>query len=174
MSVPCLKRRKTAVIPVAAMDRIPSKDLTVESSSSRGSVTFSRTSWAGASCHGTTTLRKGLLNPRGMSSRGMLMVEIVPKTGFLHQIRVTLAHLGHPVLGDRTYAPHPRRNNAGQTLADRSGAQRHMLHAAEVQIFDVHAVAPVAADFERCRSWLAERASGAATASPSLPEDPAR
>lgn len=96
------------------------------------------------------------------------LVEIVPKTGFLHQIRVTLAHLGHPVLGDRTYAPHPRRNNAGQTLADRCGAHRHMLHAAEVEISDVHAVAPLPADFERCRAWLTEHAPGAASAA-SLP-----
>jgi len=85
------------------------------------------------------------------------LVEIVPKTGFLHQIRVTLAYLGHPVLGDRTYAARGR-SAAAEELAERCGAGRHMLHAAEVEIDEVHAVAPIAADFERSRAWLAEHA----------------
>ena len=82
------------------------------------------------------------------------LVEIRPKTGFLHQIRVTLAHLGHPVIGDRTYAV----GTAGRALAEHLGASRHMLHAAEVETFEVHAEAPLAADFERCRAALADGA----------------
>jgi 23S rRNA pseudouridine1911/1915/1917 synthase len=31
------------------------------------------------------------------------LVEVRPTTGMRHQIRVTLAHLGHPVVGDRLY-----------------------------------------------------------------------
>ena len=80
------------------------------------------------------------------------LVEVRPKTGFLHQIRVTLAHLGHPVIGDRTYAV----GSAGRELAERIGANRHLLHAAEVEVDEVHAEAPVAADFERCRAALAK------------------
>ena len=34
---------------------------------------------------------------------GASLLEIRPRTGFLHQIRSTLAHLGHPLLGDRIY-----------------------------------------------------------------------
>ena len=49
------------------------------------------------------------------------LVEVRPRTGFLHQIRATLAHLGHPLCGDPTYA-------AGIEGADASGAQRHLLH----------------------------------------------
>lgn len=45
-------------------------------------------------------------------------VQITLETGFLHQIRVALAHLGHPVLGDRAY---------GGAVAD--AAPRQMLHA---------------------------------------------
>ena len=83
--------------------------------------------------------------------RDASLVEIRPKTGFLHQIRVTLAHLGHPLLGDRTYA---KRGGASEALAERVGARRHMLHAAEVGVDEVHAVAPLAADFEACMQTL--------------------
>jgi 23S rRNA pseudouridine1911/1915/1917 synthase len=58
------------------------------------------------------------------------LVEVAPRTGFLHQIRASLAHLGHPVVGDVAYgAP------AGE-------ASRQMLHAAEVAVDDVAARSP--------------------------------
>jgi 23S rRNA pseudouridine1911/1915/1917 synthase len=82
------------------------------------------------------------------------LVEIRPETGFLHQIRVTLAHVGHPLIGDRTYGGRPRDGRAG--WAEACGAARHMLHAAEVKIDDVHATAPLAPDFARCREKLLE------------------
>ncbi len=82
------------------------------------------------------------------------MVEIRPRTGFLHQIRVTLAHLGHPLIGDRTYGSRARGDRAD--WAEICGARRHMLHAAEVEIDEVHAVSPIAADFDACRRKLAE------------------
>lgn len=47
------------------------------------------------------------------------LLEVVPKTGRTHQIRVHLASIGHPVAGDRLYGP--RRNNLA--------ADRLMLHA---------------------------------------------
>ncbi|MFC1616859.1 RluA family pseudouridine synthase [Candidatus Margulisiibacteriota bacterium] len=42
-------------------------------------------------------------------------LEIHPKTGRTHQIRVHLAHLGHPILGDPTYAKKSK-SNTGQLL----------------------------------------------------------
>lgn len=48
------------------------------------------------------------------------LLEIHLGTGFLHQIRVTLAHLGHPVLGDRVYG-------------DTSSGDRLMLHACRLK-----------------------------------------
>lgn len=33
------------------------------------------------------------------------LIEATPHTGRMHQIRVHLAHLGHPVLGDKIYGP---------------------------------------------------------------------
>ncbi|HEY5656403.1 MAG TPA: RluA family pseudouridine synthase [Myxococcota bacterium] len=68
---------------------------------------------------------------------GASLVEVRPVTGFLHQIRVTLAHLGAPLAGDRTYGP----------ARDATGAARHMLHAARVAFEDVSATCPDAPDF---------------------------
>jgi 23S rRNA pseudouridine1911/1915/1917 synthase len=69
--------------------------------------------------------------------KGGLLVEMRPVTGFLHQIRAILAHLGAPLAGDRTYGP----------AADATGASRHMLHAARVEFEDVSAACPDAPDF---------------------------
>lgn len=64
------------------------------------------------------------------------LLEVRPETGHLHQIRVTLAHLGFPVVGDRTYG-----------RGDPFDAPRHMLHAARVAVDDIDASSPDPADF---------------------------
>jgi 23S rRNA pseudouridine1911/1915/1917 synthase len=53
---------------------------------------------------------------------GADLVEASLQTGRTHQIRVHLAHLRHPVAGDRTYGADPR-------LAARLGLDRPFLHA---------------------------------------------
>ena len=53
---------------------------------------------------------------------GLSLVEVALETGRTHQIRVHLAHLGNPVLGDRTYG------GAGDE-ARRLGLTRPFLHA---------------------------------------------
>ena len=35
--------------------------------------------------------------------KGFTLVELAPKTGRTHQLRVHLAHIGHPIVGDYTY-----------------------------------------------------------------------
>jgi 23S rRNA pseudouridine1911/1915/1917 synthase len=56
--------------------------------------------------------------------RGATLVEVRPRTGFLHQIRAVLAHLGHPLLGDVRYG--------GPGPGEAAGAPRHMLHASRL------------------------------------------
>jgi 23S rRNA pseudouridine1911/1915/1917 synthase len=70
------------------------------------------------------------------SSGGATLVEVDPVTGFLHQIRVALAHLGHPVLGDAAYG-------AGGAPA----APRQMLHAAAVGYREIRVSSPDPPDF---------------------------
>ena len=56
------------------------------------------------------------------SADGFTLLEVKLETGRTHQIRVHLAHLGHPVLGDRTYG--------GASEAARAlGLTRPFLHA---------------------------------------------
>jgi 23S rRNA pseudouridine1911/1915/1917 synthase len=67
------------------------------------------------------------------------LVEVRPETGFLHQIRVVLAHRGHPLLGDSAYG--------GPDAA--GAAWRHMLHATRVAVDDVEAGCAPSDDFAR-------------------------
>jgi len=77
------------------------------------------------------------------------LVEVQPETGFLHQIRATFAHLGHPIAGDRSYGPE----------ADPTGAPRQMLHAARLSLDEISAESPDPADFADLCARL--RAQGA-------------
>jgi 23S rRNA-/tRNA-specific pseudouridylate synthase len=77
---------------------------------------------------------------------GVTLVEVLPKTGFLHQIRVSLAHLGYPILGDRSYGP----------ASDPIAVPRQMLHAARASWGEVEASSPDPDDF---RAALAQCAA---------------
>jgi 23S rRNA pseudouridine1911/1915/1917 synthase len=67
------------------------------------------------------------------------LVEVKLETGFLHQIRASMAHLGHPVVGDREY---------GADAASAIPAPRPMLHARRLVVDEVSADVPLPADFE--------------------------
>jgi 23S rRNA pseudouridine1911/1915/1917 synthase len=70
-------------------------------------------------------------------------VEAYPKTGRTHQIRVHLAHIGHPIVGDETYGKRARKL-----------AGRPLLHAFSINFSHpvkdgpVSVTAPVPADME--------------------------
>lgn len=84
------------------------------------------------------------------------------ETGRTHQIRVHMASIGHPVLGDRTYGRAPRK-----ALADATGEiPRQALHAAELGFVhpisdrNLHFTAPLPDDMRALRDSLLAADSG--------------
>jgi len=67
------------------------------------------------------------------------LLEVQLETGFLHQVRVMLAHRGHPILGDTVYGD---ATTAG-------AAPRPMLHAYALAHKEVRGVCPLPADFQQ-------------------------
>ncbi len=59
---------------------------------------------------------------------GFSLVHCLPKTGRTHQIRVHMAHLQHPIVGDRLYAGKKR------AKLDPLWCERQFLHAASIQL----------------------------------------
>ncbi len=70
------------------------------------------------------------------------IVRAIPRTGRTHQIRVHLASLGHPVVGDKIYGPNEklylRFIETGWTdqLAEELLLPRHALHSARLRLAD--------------------------------------
>ncbi|WP_227429808.1 RluA family pseudouridine synthase [Psychrobacter sp. I-STPA6b] len=60
-----------------------------------------------------------------LAGQSVSLIQASPLTGRTHQIRVHLAHIGHPILGDDKYNPH-----------DKSTVRRLCLHAWQLQIPD--------------------------------------
>jgi 23S rRNA pseudouridine1911/1915/1917 synthase len=63
------------------------------------------------------------------------MVECVLFSGRNHQIRVHLAHIGHPIIGDEYYGPHGTIKQAPRFDGDDPTEERHALHAASLGFF---------------------------------------
>jgi 23S rRNA pseudouridine1911/1915/1917 synthase len=69
------------------------------------------------------------------------VVEASPETGRTHQIRVHLAWLGHPILGDTQYA-----GGADRSVWGRLGVRRSCLHAERILFQGVEVLAPLPDD----------------------------
>ncbi len=93
---------------------------------------------------------------------GFTLVQVTPRTGSRHQIRVHLANIGHPLAGDRLYGGPP---------LEGLSTGRFWLHLAELE-FDspaggrVRLTAPLARDLEDSLAHL--RSGSTAVASPSM------
>jgi len=70
------------------------------------------------------------LEPRALSLEHQMIpytiLDVALETGRTHQVRVHVAHLGHPILGDPVYGRHPATYWAGH------GVTRQLLHAYEI------------------------------------------
>lgn len=69
--------------------------------------------------------------------QGVCLVEVDLHTGFLHQVRVMMHHLGHPVVGDPQYGSERPAHDA----------PRQMLHACSLIFEEIEASAPLPEDF---------------------------
>lgn len=71
-------------------------------------------------------LPKGISQKKGKSYQGFSLIELRPKTGRTHQIRVHMAAIHHPLVGDLTYAGKKR------AVVDQEWCPRQFLHAKEL------------------------------------------
>jgi 23S rRNA pseudouridine1911/1915/1917 synthase len=82
------------------------------------------------------------------------LVQLFPKTGRTHQIRVHLSHYHHPLVSDRLYAPEK------QYRQDIVWCPRHFLHAQELSFSHpvsgkrITVVSPLAADLKQALDTL--------------------
>lgn len=104
--------------------------------------------------HSRIWLKRGV-HPQGAPSRtdftllkrvthpvhGLLsLVHCIPRTGRTHQIRVHLAHSGHPVVGDKIYGPSEEcylefiETGWSPSLEKRLWLSRHALHSCSLEL----------------------------------------
>ncbi|HEX8829955.1 MAG TPA: RluA family pseudouridine synthase, partial [Longimicrobium sp.] len=91
------------------------------------------------------------------------------ETGRTHQIRVHLLHLGHPVVGDTTYAADRHKGVSGPDRTWAAGlanrVRRQFLHAYELHFLhprtgeELHFQAPLPPDLEAAAEWAREGGS---------------
>lgn len=62
--------------------------------------------------------------PKRRLPKRFTFLRVYPKTGRTHQIRVHLASIGHPVVGDKLYGGKKRKS---------FGLTRHFLHASSLE-----------------------------------------
>lgn len=97
---------------------------------------------------GRTDEAKVIVDPKGQSAETSYkvlktgskndwsLVELHPKTGRTHQIRVHMAHIGHPLIGDKRYGwPNVVKFTELKDLYQRRG---HLLHATQIEFINIH------------------------------------
>jgi len=90
---------------------------------------------------------------RGAGDPPRALVQLEPRTGRSHQLRVQCAHHGLPIVGDQTYGDF----RANREFARRTGGKRLFLHSLETRFayelagrgFSFTATAPLPAEFDR-------------------------
>ena len=87
-------------------------------------------------CVGGAAGQSAITEFRLLATNGRLsLISALPRTGRLHQIRAHLAHVGHPIVGDKLYCGDGEvymkavRNEVSRADLDALGADRQLLHA---------------------------------------------
>lgn len=80
------------------------------------------------------------------------LVEVRLETGFLHQIRASLAHLGHPILGDAEYGADAQRTR--QAMGTDFAVSRPLLHAARLAVDEIDVEVAPPRDFQEALDAL--------------------
>src|SRR5947207_6104704 len=92
----------------------------------------------------------GTVRPRGASFEGtreaekFSLIRAIPRTGRTHQIRVHLASIDHPIVGDKIYGPDEQlylqfiQTGWTEELQDQLLLPRHALHSARLIVSDEH------------------------------------
>ncbi len=76
------------------------------------------------------------LTDAGAIAGGFTYLELYPKTGRTHQLRVHMSYIGHPIVGDRTYGGGPIYQSQLDGKSDAAGVpiiNRQALHAAAIE-----------------------------------------
>lgn len=106
----------------------------------------------------TQSSKNNPLNPpyiKGeIGEEGFAYLEVRPKTGRTHQIRVHLKSISHPVMGDKLYGANPKQKEVNQTTQSRL-----MLHAVSVELelpdhVHIKIESPLPAEFENIKKFL--------------------
>jgi 23S rRNA pseudouridine1911/1915/1917 synthase len=80
-------------------------------------------------------------DPAGSS--GVSLLRLMPWTGRTHQLRVHLADLGHPVVGDKVYGPKRRRTAQNGNIPALDSFPRQALHAERLSLFHPRSGEPI-------------------------------
>jgi 23S rRNA-/tRNA-specific pseudouridylate synthase len=67
---------------------------------------------------------------KGQGALDLVVLNLEPKTGRTHQLRVQCAEHGHPILGDKTYGNF----DGNKALGSERGFKRLFLHAASIEL----------------------------------------
>lgn len=94
----------------------------------------------------------------GSLSGGTALVECTIATGRTHQIRLHMASIGHPLVGDTLYGPDAQTPDPDGHIQSMPGEQRALLHAYHLSLIQpftgehIEVTAPLPDDMKRARS----------------------